>query len=178
MEIQIKQINTENPNQHWEFIECNDAVVLDLGCGRWEHVEHRDPSWPTTPEYLIQKGASKVYALDSDSREYEWFNNTFSNNEKIVPILGSITSAKDAATVLKEYTPTVVKMDIEGFENSFLDLSNEEFSSVNFYAIEAHNDDLFNRFVEKFNQCGYKIVGIIELTHAHKMKVIFAKKYE
>lgn len=176
MEIKIKQINTENPNSHWEFMECSGEVVLDLGCGRWEHVEYRDPSWPTTPEYLIQKGASKVYALDSDPAEFEWFRTTFQNNQNITPILGMIRTAEDATYLLKKYTPTVVKMDIEGFENTFLNISDECFDSVKFYAIEAHSEFLFIEFMNKFKNRGYQIVGIIELIHAPGIKVIFAKK--
>lgn len=176
VKTEIKQINTENPKEHWEFIDCYNKIVLDLGCGRWEHVEYRDPSWPTTPEYLIQKGASKVYALDSDPNEYQWFKSTFKDNGKIIPLLGKISSTEDAIEIIKKYKPDTIKMDIEGFEEAFLNVPDEQFSTVNFYAIETHSDDLYNKFIEKFNKCEYEITAILELTHAYNMKVIFCKK--
>ncbi len=43
---------------------------------------------------------------------------------------------------LTNIAPTVVKMDIEGFENTFLNISDECFDSVKFYAIEAHSEFL------------------------------------
>ena len=42
----IEKIDSENPKLHWKYIECNNKITLDLGCGRWEHIEHRDQSWP------------------------------------------------------------------------------------------------------------------------------------
>ena len=69
MEMITRYYDTEHPAEHWEFIECEGKVAIDLGCGRWEKVEKRDSSWPTTPEWLVQKGASHVYAFDIDPEE-------------------------------------------------------------------------------------------------------------
>jgi predicted rRNA methylase YqxC with S4 and FtsJ domains len=75
----MKKVNNENPNEHWEFINVNGKTVLDLGCGRWEHVEYRDPNWPTTPEYWTQKGANQVIGIDADQNEIDWFLKMYKN---------------------------------------------------------------------------------------------------
>lgn len=172
----IKQTNSENPSEHWEFIECAGKVAIDLGCGRWEHVEFRDPSWPTTPEWLLMKGASEVHAYDIDQNEVDWYNTNLSPNKKITAYQKNITVVNDIREILQLHTPKVVKCDIEGYESIFLELTDDEFGSIDYYALETHSDDLYNRFIEKFKQLKYEVVATIDLVHAPPMKAIFAKK--
>lgn len=171
----IEHINTENPNQHWKYIECAGSVTMDLGCGRWDKVERRDPSWLTTPEFFIDKGATIVYGIDTDPIEIEWFNNTVDKTH-IVPICSSINTVDDIIFLYNRYNPTVVKSDIEGFESLFLQLPDEEFRSINFYAIETHSEELYVLFLKKFFMLNYEVIATINLTHAPPMKVIFARK--
>lgn len=73
-------VNNENPIEHWQYINVKDRVVLDLGCGRWEKIEHRNQDWPTTPEYFLMNSAKEVIAVDADSGEIEWFTNKFNDD--------------------------------------------------------------------------------------------------
>lgn len=171
-----KQTNSENPSEHWGFIECEGKVALDLGCGRWEHVEYRDPSWPTTPEWLLIQGASEVHAYDIDLNEVNWYNTTLSPTKNITAYHKGIEKVDDLREILQLHNPKVVKCDIEGYESTFLELTDEEFSSIDQYALETHSDDLYNRFTERFKSLGYEIIATVELTHAPPMKALFAKK--
>jgi hypothetical protein len=171
-----KDVSTENPSEHWEFVECDNQIALDLGCGRWEKVEFRDQSWPTTPEYLIQRGASHVYAFDIDNEEIEWYTNNITPKMNVTAIHKHITSVTDIRHMLETYNPTVIKCDIEGAESVFLELTDEEFTKVKFYALETHSDALHHRFTEQFSRLGYTIVANINLVHAPPMKAIFARK--
>lgn len=168
--------DSENPSEHWGFIECNGKVAVDLGCGRWEHIEFRDPSWPTTPEWLLEKGASEVYAYDIDQNEVDWYNTQLAPSKKIKAYQKSINTVDDVRSILQAHQPKVIKCDIEGFESAFLDLTDEEFTSVDYYALETHSDKLHDAFVAKFNNLGYTIVATVELVHAPPMKALFAKK--
>jgi len=175
--VNVEKVDTENPSLHWKYIECENKVVIDLGCGRWEKVEHRDQSWPTTPEYLVQLGASKVYAFDIDKNEIEWYkNNICPISPKIKPFCVNLNNLEIIKKIYSDIKPDVVKCDIELNEALLLELSDEEFSSVELYAIETHNDTLYNNFLKKFKQLNYTITGLIELTHAPPMKAIFAKR--
>jgi hypothetical protein len=171
-----KSTNSENPSEHWEFIECNGKVAVDLGCGRWEHVEYRDPSWPTTPEWLLLKGASEVHAYDIDQTEVDWYNTFISPTKNIKAYQKNITSVQDVRDILQAHNPKIIKCDIESYESAFLQLSDEEFSSVDLYALETHSDSLYTSFIEKFQNLGYEIIAVIDLIHARPMKAIFAKK--
>jgi SAM-dependent methyltransferase len=173
----IEKIDSENPELHWKYIECNNKIVLDLGCGRWEHIEYRDQSWPTTPQYLADLGASKVYCIDIDHKEIDWYKENLCNKySNIEPICMDIDSIEKIKQIYNNFSPNVIKCDIEHNEKFLLELSDKEFSSVDFYAIETHSDELYNAFLQRFDNLNYKIVGLLDLIHASPMKVIFAKK--
>lgn len=172
----IENCNSEKPSLHWKYMECKDKVVLDLGCGRWESVEYRDPSWPTTPEYLIELGASKVYAVDIDPAEIAWYTEKVSPKVNVTAIHKNVNSVDVLRELLNEYKPTVIKSDIEGYENTFLQLSDEEFCNIEMYGLETHSDHLYNSFIQKFKTLEYDIIATINLVHANPMKAIFAKK--
>ncbi len=170
-------VDNENPHEHWKYIQCDGGIAIDFGCGRWEQVAYRDPNWPTTPEYLFNRGASKVYAFDVDQNELNWFKeNINSENPNIIPVYANLSNVDIFKSIYAEYKPNIVKCDIEHNEIFLLQLTDEEFSSVNFYAIETHTDHLYRLFLEKFINLGYKVEHMIHLTHAYPMKVIFAEK--
>lgn len=173
----VEQVDSENPHLHWKYIECTGKVAVDLGCGRWEQVEYRDPSWPTTPEYLLQLGASKVYAFDIDETEINWYREKISTEHpEIIPICLDISSVEVVREIYTKYKPNVIKCDIESNEQFILELTDKEFSIPSFYALETHSDELYDAFVQRFNSLNYEIISTIELVHAHPMKVIFATK--
>lgn len=173
----IEQVDCEHPSLHWKHIQCKDKIVVDLGCGRWEHIEQRDPSWPTTPEFFAKLGAKHVYAYDIDQKEIDW------HKEHTCPVYCQVTAIClniDSVNIIREiyntHKPDTIKCDIEHNEKFLLELTDEEFSSIQQYAIETHSDQLFDSFVQKFTSLNYKITAIIDLIHARPMKVIFAER--
>jgi hypothetical protein len=176
MEMITRYYDTEHPKEHWEFIECDGKVAIDLGCGRWEKVEQRDFSWPTTPEWLAQQGASHVYAFDIDPEEVEWYNNNVDTTLPVTTMLKGIYTVDDVRYIWNTYKPKIVKCDIEGFESKILELTNEEFSMIDLWAVETHSDELEMAFKQKFLDCGYTLFGYIHLSQATQVRVLFAKK--
>ena len=172
----VKEVNTENPELHWEFVNCIDKICLDLGCGRWEHIEYRDPNWPTTPEWLIMNGAKEVYAFDMDEREIVWYKENISTKYKITPLLKQIQNVQDIRVIMSEYNPEMIKCDIEGAEKFFLELTDSEFCTISSYAIETHSEELHEAFINRFTNLGYTIIAQIDLIHAKPMRVLFAEK--
>ena len=168
--------DTEHPKEHWEFLECNGQVAIDLGCGRWEKVERRDPLWPTTPEWLVQKGASHVYAFDIDPEEVEWYNSNIDHTLPVTTTLQGIYSVEDVRYIWNTYKPKIVKCDIETYESKILELTDEEFSTIDLWAVETHSDELEQGFKDKFERCGYELFGYINLAHATHVRVLFARK--
>jgi len=167
------KINTENPFYHWEFFDCRNKRVLDLGCGKWEHIEYRDKSWPTTPEFFLMKGASDVIGIDIDQQEVNWYNQL--NNPQILSECFNISSIEILSSIIKKYQPTAIKCDIEGNEQYLFNLESELFKSIDTFAIETHSDILYEQAMSKLINEKYYITDIIYLDHAPSCKVIFAK---
>jgi len=170
-------VNNENPKEHWQFVSVNNRIVLDLGCGRWEHVEYRDQTWPTTPEFFKNKGAKLIIGLDSDDNEIEWFSKNFANNDSYKFISRSIDSSEILKELIISYTPNCVKVDIEGGEIHLVNLDDDTFNLVDEYYIETHDKNLFDLCEKKLKNNNYTIVNLIDLVHTGgACKVIFAKK--
>ena len=58
----------------------------------------------------------------------------------------------------------------------FSRLSDEEFCSIDHYALETHSTAIYDAFVQRFNDLNYEIIAVIDLVHAPPMKAIFAEK--
>ena len=173
----MKEVNNENPNEHWQFVDVIDKTILDLGCGRWESVEYRDSNWPTTPEFWIQKGANKVIGVDSDQNEIDWFMKKHINNICFNFKCMMINSPQDLLNLINEYTPEIIKCDIEGGEIHFVNLNNDIVKQIQQYYIETHSDELYNKCISKLEECDYDIYEKIDLTHTNGIcKVLFAKR--
>jgi hypothetical protein len=172
------QVDNENPIHHWQFVEVENRVVLDLGCGRYEKYVYRNPDWPTTPEYFVQKGAKHVNAIDIDHGEIEWFRSEFKNeSDKCTFIEKEINSVESFENIILTYKPDCVKCDIEGAETYLFDLHNNIFSLVKEYYIETHGNELYEKCINKLNESDYEIFNQIDLTHTGGFcKVIFARK--
>ena len=170
-------VNNENPIEHWQYINVDNKVVLDLGCGRWEKVEYRDSNWLTTPEYFLANHALKVIAVDVDQEEISWFRNKFPNHTNLEFILKSINKKEDILDLYHTYKPNCIKFDIEGNEKLLLELTREEFSNIDEYYIETHGLDIYLKIIDILKLYEYTITNQIDLTHTRGYcKVIFAKK--
>lgn len=175
--MNILKINNENPNEHWQFASVTDCVVLDLGCGRWAHVENIEKDWPTTPEYFKAKGAKKVIAVDGDEKEISWFSEKYSHESAYVFVHGMINSPNALEYLIKLCKPNCIKIDIEGEEIHLINLSDDIFNLVDEYYIETHSLGLYLSCIIKLAQNRYDIHHQIDLTHTDgQCKVLFAKK--
>lgn len=173
----MKNVNTENPYKHWEFVNVENRIVVDLGCGRWEKVEYRDPSWPTTPEFFKIKGASYVFGCDSDPEEISWFKSNFNSDSTYAFYQLYVNSPTIFKEIIEKIKPNCIKCDIEGGEIHLINLEDEIFKMVDEYYIETHNQELYFNCLNKLKQCEYDIVEEIDLTHTYgACKVIFGKK--
>lgn len=170
-------LNNENSAEHWKYIDVKDKTVLDLGCGRWNKVEKVEDTWLTTPEHFVKHGAKKVIGVDIDSEEITWFSNKFGHNASYTFLCQSINSAQDVIDLYTTYKPDCVKCDIETNEKYLLQLTKEQFCSVNHYYIETHGRELYLQFLNVLSQYNYYINEQIDLTHTNGYcKVLFAIK--
>jgi predicted RNA methylase len=58
-------VGTEHPYLHWRYIDVENRIVLDLGCGRWSSQDKH----LSTAEFFIRMGAKRVIGVDCDNKE-------------------------------------------------------------------------------------------------------------
>jgi hypothetical protein len=167
-----KIVNSENPTEHWSNIQnIQDKTVLDLGCG-WLFQPHE-----STPEYFINRGANKVIGVDASCGEIEKLKQTYPNHTFICK---TITSAENLIDLILEYNPSVIKMDIEGYESHMKYITPEQFSCVEEIAIEYHNPECKKILIEKLNEFSFEIFAINQFgwfcTDINQMGIMHAKR--
>lgn len=154
-------ITSEEPSNHWGFIDFKDKIVLDLGCGKFH-------SSISTYDWFLQNGAKQVIGVDLGNETSEYLNFTYS--------AGGIDSKERLLNLLNEYNPEIIKSDIEGAEIHFKDINN--LHSVKEFAIEYHSADLKNMLLDKFATWGFDHIEEIQLMDCNikEQGVLYAKK--
>lgn len=155
------KITSEEPDNHWGFINFKDKIVLDLGCGKFH-------STISTYDWFLQNGAKQVIGVDLGNETSEDINFIYSG--------GEVNSKERLLKLLNEYNPQVIKSDIEGAEIHFKDIEN--LHSVKEFAIEYHSADLKNMLLNRFAVWGFDYIEEIQLMDCNldEQGVLYAKK--
>lgn len=119
----MKNITTEEPNIHWGFLNVKDKIVLDLGCGKW---------WSSisTAEYFLNQGAKQVVGIDLSPMSID--------NPLFTMIVERIDSAEQIQKLIDQYSPDIIKCDIEGAESYFSSIDSLP-EYVKQFAVEYHD---------------------------------------
>lgn len=168
----MKIIQSENPNEHWnEYKKIEDSIVLDLGCG-WLHLEHE-----STPEYFIQNGCKHLIGVDASGGEIHKLQEQFRTHTFITKV---IREKEDITTLLEKYKPTLIKMDIEGYESLLDEIESKYFDSVEEIMIEYHNPQCKEIVHRKLQSYRMQIVSTAAFgwfcTDTNIMGVVYAKR--
>ena len=159
----IQRIMSEEPINHWWFLDIKNKIVLDLGCGKFY-------SSISTAEYFVNNGASKVIGIDLGTEIID--DDTF-----IYHTL-NIDSTQKIKGLIETYKPHIIKIDIEGAEKYFDGISQTDLGRVDEIAIEYHSNQLKLGFELKLIEWGFKIVNTYGLFNESidRIGVIHAKK--
>jgi hypothetical protein len=145
-------IHSEDSSVHWPYFNTIYHNVLDLGCGRWYTIDTKELS----PIYF-GKTANKVVGVDSNDNDISFYINETKNDPKYTFKCDTISSAEQVKSLIKEYSITALKCDIEGGEVVLLDLTKEDLANITELAIEFHNEDLKQSFLKKIEEWGFTI---------------------
>ena len=130
--MEIKIIKTENPDEHWGFLEVDGRVIIDMGSGIWE--QNTEP----TPIYFLKEGARKVIGIDPSEPSYVWYRDNV-KTERFIQHMDYLDSTEKFKFYLNAYKPHVLKIDIEGSEIFMGNLTAEDMESVREIGIEYHS---------------------------------------
>jgi len=144
-------IESENPEHHWNHLDVDGEIVLDLGCGK--HLVEDD--WLTTPEYFLSKGATFLIGVDPHEEDIKWYQANVAQ-QKSGFFVDFIDSARKIETYINHNGITSLKMDIEWKEEFFMKTTSN-FPSLKHIAVETHSRELFHDMIFKLLDLGFDI---------------------
>lgn len=156
----IPPVYNEDYNKHWNFISFQNKIILDLGA-----------DYGSTAYHFLRKGASKVIAVEGDSRLASKLKAYFQNNNKVIAIEEFIDSPKKIEALITKYRPNLIKVDIEGAEKYILGINNAEHISE--WLIEAHSNEIYQALSTFLVGHGFNVQAF---AHANNFKIIHAAK--
>ena len=148
------KINSEEPKEHWSFLNIPGKIVLDLGCGKFY-------SSISTAQWFLDEGATKVIGVDISKEGIE--------DLKFVAYAKAISSKEDLEYFL-HYMPEIIKCDIEGAERYFDEIEQLP-TSVKQFAVEYHDNNLKNICEKAIQRWGFTNVELYQLFNENTDRV-------
>lgn len=167
----MNQILSEDPTDHWGGIDVHDSVVFDLGAGDFGRIGTL--LYKSTPEYWLQMGAKSVIAIDNQHNDLA---NMHNDQIKIKQL--NIESANQLEELMNEYTPDVVKCDIEGYESLITEMHTDVFRIAHTWAIESHSTVLLNHMRAAMLVHGFHIEWVRGHFESEEITVMLAKRID
>jgi hypothetical protein len=149
-----KIIHSEEPSDHWGFLNVKDAVVLDLGCGLFH-------STISTPNYFFNQGAKTVIGVDSEG-VIQGLEPQVNLNPNFISHSELIQSTEQLIRYIN-YNPDIIKCDIEGAEIYFKDIP--VLNNVKHIGIEYHNNELKHLCLHKLKEWEFNYYSFYQITH-------------
>jgi hypothetical protein len=135
--MQVDVIISENPENHWRFLNPTDKIVMDMGCSFWDSTW--TPGWLSSSEYFVSRGASKLIGFDQAEHDIKKYHDLYGNDGVYFTFVYDVKCDEDIKNLLQLYKPQVIKCDIEGAEIYFRNVTKDDISFVDEIAIEYHN---------------------------------------
>lgn len=167
----IKTIEDESPVDHWGMLNVRNKIVLDLGCGRMWDIR------PTTPEFFLNQGASKVIGVEMWDNERIWYKENV-QDDRLTVFTDKVTTPEALRSLIQTHNPEVIKCDIEGDEAILMDFNSDDFKDIDEIAAEYHNVEMKSMFLDKYLFWGFRSVEMFALNgfDFEQQGVIYLKK--
>jgi len=148
-----KQIDSEDPNVHWQYLTCKDERVIDFGCAYNDtDSENTRVNKLGTPQFIIKQTPQIYVGIDIYQPDIDTFVDEFKKNSNVRFLNKKIESPTDIQVLFDEYLPTVIKSDIEGAEIHLCNtIPPEQLKQI---AIETHSFEIENailNWAKKYN---------------------------
>jgi hypothetical protein len=154
----VPPIYGEDYKVHWGFTSFKGKVVLDLGadCG-------------STAYYFLRNGARIVVAVEGNPQLASLLRKYSQKDGRVVPIELFIDDPAEIESLIRRYSPDLVKVDIEGSEKHLPGVSNV--AQVKEWLIEAHSNELHRALSSFLSEQGFNVRSF---PYLEKLWVIYA----
>jgi len=133
----------ENYDKLWGYTCFEGKSVLDVGA-----------DYGSTAYYFHKRGAKKVVAVEGDHKRATALKKFALTSDFVIPVETFVTSGADFLSLMDQWKPEIVKVDIEGSESLLLKLSEGELSLVPEWLIECHSDEIYQKLKRRFLSIG------------------------
>ena len=155
----------EGYEDHWNYTEFKDKIILDLGA-----------DYGSTASWFFKKGAKKVISVECDRNRFSQLIENFGEDQDVVCIKEKVNTKEQFNDLVTKYSPDITKVDIEGSEEFFLTMVNDELRRVKEYLIEYHGKKLLGEICTKFVKAAFNVrVCWINPWERDECGVIYAK---
>jgi hypothetical protein len=133
-----------NIERMYGSLDYTGKVVLDIGA-----------DYGTTARYFLERGAERVIVSEKNP---EWIAmlEEYAESEPRLSVISSLGEG-DPTELLAFYRPDIVKVDCEGCERLFLNVSDAVLAIPSAWVMETHTGDLYSAFVFRFLKTAYMV---------------------
>ena len=171
VEETIKYIYTEDPKEHWKFLNCTNERVVDFGCCyNDKDQENTRVNKLGTPQFILAQNPIMYVGLDiyepdliELKKEIQQENAFFFNLK--------LDSSEKVQKVFDDYLPTVIKMDIEGAELYMCDTVPP--NCLKQIAVESHNQQIENMLISWSNKWNFALTSVEALAQHPHIKILY-----
>lgn len=157
----IEKITSENPSNHWRFLNVKDRITMDMGCSFWDSTWNE--GWLSSSEWFVFNEAKKVIGFDAAQHDIDKYHQLYGRDSRYEMYQLHVSNSEQLLDSIKKYKPEVIKCDIEGAEIHFQELSKEDMESVVEVAIEYHNGPTKEMCEKMLPEWGFEIVALYQL---------------
>jgi len=151
--MQLEKITSENPENHWRFLNPKDKIVMDMGCSFWDSTWNE--GWLSSSEYFVSKGAKKLIGFDCAEHDILKYKKLYGNDGTYYTFHLCVNTDKHIEDLLLQYKPQMIKCDIEGAEIHFQNVKKDMIPFVEEIAIEYHNCPTREMCENKIKEWGF-----------------------
>lgn len=139
----------EDYKRIFQNIDFENKIVLDIGADKG-----------STPSFFLRQGAKEVIAVEVRKDFITEMENKLAEYP-INIIEDKVSSTQDFEYYISEFKPDIVKIDIEGDEETLPDISDDLFKIPYIYIIETHfgltDRNILSDILNKIIKNGYKL---------------------
>jgi hypothetical protein len=167
-------IYSEDPKEHWQFLNCKNERIIDFGCCYNDRDEQNTRKNKLgTPQYIVSQNPAFYVGVDIYQPDLIELKNEM-QKENVIFLEIKIDSTKKLQNLFDEYLPTAIKMDIEGAE-IYLSETNPP-ACLKQLAIESHSFEIENSLLEWSKQHNYNLIKTQALAQHPHIKILYFSK--
>lgn len=152
----------EDYSKIYNDIDYTGKVVLEMGA-----------DVGSTACFYLSQGAKSVISVEGNHAYFEELQNNIGDDVRVIPIEMFIDRAEQIITLIEQYNPDILHMDIESWEFLLLEIPEVILKKIEQFDIEVHWDvQKHNNLIDLFLKNGYWVKDRLYVENSVPLKGI------